>query len=708
MSKTKDERLAEVHEEALREFNRAYDPQQEVRLQCLQDRRFVSIPGAQWEDGLADQFANRPRFEVNKVHMSVMRIFNEYRNNRITVDFRPIDDGASDETADALDGLYRADERECNAQEAYDNAFDEGVAGGFGAWRLRADYENEEDEDDDRQRIKIEPIYDADSSVYYDADAKRQDKSDATRCWVIYSISHGAYEDEHGTLPASFPKPDGLVQFDWFTPDVCYLAEYYKVEEERKTFNVWRLPVNDEEIKLPEGDEKEAELEAQGYTLARKKKVKVRRIHKYIMSGDRIIEDCGRIAGKHIPIIPFYGKRAFIDNVERIQGHVRLTTDLMRLYNMLVSLLAEISVYSPIEKPILTPEQIQGHENTWAEDNIKRNPYLLLNPIVSPDGSNTPAGPIGYTKPPKIPESLAALMQMCNMDMQELLGAQGGAEEVVSNISAKAVELIQTRLDMQTFIYMDNFSKAVRQSGKVWLSMEQEIIDEEGRKLKTLGVDGSEDEITLMEPRQDPQGQTYNAFDLTKGRYGVYADVGPSFTTRRDATVRALSGLLQYTQDSTERAALTGVIFQNIDGEGLQDLKDWNRKRLVSMGVVKPNEEEQIEIDKAKAEQAKAPPSAQDAFLMAEAEKSASLSQKAQADTLKTLAEVKETQANTEKAVAQAEEILKKIGLLDLDALIRLVEINRTAQGPAPAAGAPVAPAAAPAPAPEAPAVISQ
>ena len=38
MSKTKEDRLAEVHEEALREFNRAYDPQQEVRLQCLEDQ----------------------------------------------------------------------------------------------------------------------------------------------------------------------------------------------------------------------------------------------------------------------------------------------------------------------------------------------------------------------------------------------------------------------------------------------------------------------------------------------------------------------------------------------------------------------------------------------------------------------------------------------------------------------------------------------
>ena len=59
----------------------------EERLQCLEDRRFYSIAGAQWEGNLAEQFNNKPRFEVNKIQLSVMRIINEYRNNRITVEF---------------------------------------------------------------------------------------------------------------------------------------------------------------------------------------------------------------------------------------------------------------------------------------------------------------------------------------------------------------------------------------------------------------------------------------------------------------------------------------------------------------------------------------------------------------------------------------------------------------------------------------------
>src|SRR5207237_1405050 len=103
----------------------------------------------------------------NDIHLAVIRIFNEYRNNRITVAFQPKDGTPADDFATTVAGLYRADEKRCTAEEAYDNSLEEAVGGGFGAWRLRAVYENEDDEDvddDDRpQTVAIEPIFDADS-----------------------------------------------------------------------------------------------------------------------------------------------------------------------------------------------------------------------------------------------------------------------------------------------------------------------------------------------------------------------------------------------------------------------------------------------------------------------------------------------------------------------------------------------------------------
>ena len=128
-----DQRLANLHAEALRQYNDIQTALRDERLQCLQDRRFYSICGAQWEGPLYDQYENKPRFEVNKIMLSVIRIVNEYRNNRITVDYIA-KDGESDKLADTCDGLYRADEQDSVANEAYDNAFEEAVGGGIGAF----------------------------------------------------------------------------------------------------------------------------------------------------------------------------------------------------------------------------------------------------------------------------------------------------------------------------------------------------------------------------------------------------------------------------------------------------------------------------------------------------------------------------------------------------------------------------------------------
>ena len=114
---------------------------------------------------IGEQFENKPRFEVNKIHLSVIRIINEYRNNRIAVDFVSKDGSPDDGLAETCNGLYRADEQDSVADEAFDNAFEEGVGGGFGAWRLRTTYEDDEDDENEKQRIRFEPIYDADSSV---------------------------------------------------------------------------------------------------------------------------------------------------------------------------------------------------------------------------------------------------------------------------------------------------------------------------------------------------------------------------------------------------------------------------------------------------------------------------------------------------------------------------------------------------------------
>jgi hypothetical protein len=653
---TNDQRLANVHQDALQEFGRIQSALRDERLQCLEDRRFYSISGAQWEGNLLDQFENRPRLEVNKIALSVIRIINEYRNNRVTVDFVSKDGVANDKLAEVCDGLYRADEKDSVANEAYDNAFEEAVGGGFGAWRLRADYEDHENDEDERQRILIEPIYDADSSVWFDLDSKRQDKSDAKVCFVIAGMTHSSYVDTWGDDPASWPKTVHQNEFDWLTPDVVYVAEYYRVEEVGETVRIFETIDGSEEryttYDFNEDEQLEEMLAAVGTREVRQKRVKKKKVHKYIMSGSHILEDCGYIAGKCIPIIPVFGKRWFIDNIERCMGHVRLAKDAQRLKNMQLSKLAEISALSTIEKPIFVPEQVAGHQVMWSEDNLKQYPYLLVNPITDQNGAQAVGGPVGYTKPPQIPPAMAALLQITEMDIDQILGTQSAGEEMTSNLSGKAVELIQTRLDMQTFIYMSNFSKAMRRCGEVWLSMAKELYVEDERKMKVIDVTETVDSITMMTPAISEIGEVITENDLSKASFDVDVDVGPSSSSKRSATVRALTGMMQITADPEMQSVLGSMAMMNMEGEGISEVRDFFRQKLIRMGVVKPTEAEAEEMMAAMQNQ-KPDPNA--VFLQAAAEEATAKAAKARADVVKTIADAELTQARVLETGASTE-----------------------------------------------------
>ena len=655
---TREQRLNSVHATGMAEFDRCQSALRDERLQCLQDRRFYSLAGAQWEGPLGDQFENKPRFEVNKIHLSVIRIINEYRNNRIAVDFISKDGAQDDDLAGTCNGLFRADEQDSVAEEAYDNAFEEGVGGGFGAWRLRNVYEDDEDDENEKQRIRIEPIYDADSSVFFDLDAKRQDKSDAKYCFVLYSMTRDAYMDEWGDDPTTWPKEIHQYEFDWLTPDVVYVAEYYKVEEVRETIRIFQT-VTGEEERYSQSDFNadetlEETLAAVGTIEVRQKRVKRRKVRKYIMSGGKVLEDAGYIAGKNIPIVPFYGKRWFVDNVERCMGHVRLAKDPQRLKNMQLSKLGEISALSSVEKPILVPEQVAGHQIMWAEDNLRNYPYLLVNPITGSNGETQINGPVAYTKSPAIPPAMAALLQLTEQDMAEILGNNQQAEKMVSNISGKAVELIQTRLDMQTFIYMTNMAKAMRRCGEIWLSMAKDVYVEEGRKMKSIGAMEQIQSVEIMKPMIEQEtGELVYENDLTKANFDVAVDVGPSFTSRRDATVRALTGMMQVTTDPETQMILQAMAIMNMDGEGIGDIKEFFRKKLVQLGVVEPTEEEQQAMMMAAMEAQQ--PDPQSAYLMAAATEAQAKAVKAQADTEYTLARAEETKAKTVETLSNVD-----------------------------------------------------
>jgi hypothetical protein len=250
--------------------------------------------------------------------------------------------------------------------------------------------------------------------------------------------------------------------------------------------------------------------------------------------------------------------------------------------------------------------------------------------------------------------------------MQDILGNPSGADKMVSNISGKAVEMIQQRLDMQTFIYMSNFAKAMKRCGEVWLSMAKDVYIEEGRTMKVITEDESTDTVKLMTPTIDQEtGEVRMANDLSAAKFDVNVEVGPSSSSKRAATVRALTGMMQITQDPETLQVLGAMSMMNMEGEGIGEVRDFFRQRLIKMGVVKPTDKE-MEALMAEAQNQKEDPNS--IFLQAAAEEAVAKASQARASTIKTVADAELSRAKTAETLAKTGEIDQNMALSAIEA----------------------------------------
>ena len=261
-------------------------------------------------------------------------------------------------------------------------------------------------------------------------------------------------------------------------------------------------------------------------------------------------------------------------------------------------------------------------------------------------------GPVGYTKAPEIPQATVALMQTSENDMAMLAGDVSQNEKVSANVSGTAMREAKKLVDERSSIYLTNWSKTMVRVGEVFQSMAPDVYIEKGRKIKGIGAQDETRSIELMRPMKQDSGQVIFENDLSKARFTVKSTVGPSSSSKREATVDSLMRVLEVTTDQTTRNAISNTIINNMEGTGLEDLKKFNRMNLVRDGLVEPTEKERKEMLK---EQEAQQPSADQRYLETEAQKN-------EADVVKTLAQAEETQAKTEETRANTLQTLAEIG----------------------------------------------
>jgi len=668
----KDEKLQTI----LTKFDRDWTASDEARTEATNDLFFSRV--SQWDDWLSDYTTLQYRGQFDVVRPVVRKLVAEMRQNPIDVMFKP-KDGASPDAADILMGMYRTDMRHNTAKISVNVAVREQIEAGIGAWRLVTEYEDQ-DPTSNNQIIRRVPIHEACSHVVWDANSKQMDKSDAKHCTLISALSKdgwSAFAEEYGLdeddMP-DFQSPSSNWIFPWTTGDVYYIAEYYEVEEKKELVFIYQDPMTGEPVSYFKRDIADVidELSDKGMVKIGERKVKRRRVYKTLLTQSAILKDRELIAGEHIPIVPVFGEWSFAGDKEVYEGVVRLTKDGQRLRNMIMSFNADIVARTPKKKPIFYPEQIAGYEHMYSgKDDY---PFYYLNRTDENNGDLPPA-PIAYMEDPEVPQANAYMLEAATNAVREVADTGVDAAAAGGQVAFDTVNQLNMRSDLETYVFMDNLATAMRRDAEIYSSIVNDIYDVPRTVSMTL-EDGSEKEVQLMTQVIDFQSGNSVTLNDVRGRYETYTDIGPSFQSMKQQNRSEIADLLTKVQQGTpEYQMLLLQYFTLLDGKGVEMMREYANRQLVTMGLKKPEtpEEQQWLAEAQQAQQGQQDPNAliaqaQVIAAQAEAERARNETAQTQIKAFTAQQDAQESQANTVYKLAQARNI-------DSDAVMKAIKL---------------------------------
>jgi cell division protein FtsB len=555
----------------VKRFNRAESQESRNRQMAVEDLRFKA--GDQWPEQVraSRTLEKRPCLTINKMKTFVHQITNDQRQNRPAINVSPVGDKSDPETAQMLKGLIRQIERQCNADVAYDTAFDNAVSNGWGYWRILTDYE---DDDTFDQVVKIARIKNP-FRVYLDTDSEEPDGSDAKWGFISDMIPREEFKEMFPDAH-DYPWEEGGIGDEyknWSTSSHIRIAEYFCVEnEERKLVHLANGHV---------GFEDELDESLKDAERVDERDVQQRKIKWYKLTAKEILEEQDW-PGKWIPIVKVIGDEIDIEGKTNLAGLIRDAKDAQRMYNFWVTSETELIALAPKAPWVMEEGQIEGHEQRWKEANNKSLPYLLYKGV---NLAGKPAPPPQRQQFAGPPAGVVQAKISAAQDMQATTGIRFDAtlQERTYDESGRALRELKRTGDLGNFHYVDNLSRSLKHTGRILIDLIPKIYDTP-RVLTILREDGSEERVKVDPNLQTPHGQrqTHDGrlerlYNPKLGDYDVAVTVGPSFATKR---AEAADSMLAFMKAVPQSGPLIGdLIAKNMDWPGAEEIGS----RLASM-----------------------------------------------------------------------------------------------------------------------------
>jgi len=513
-------------------YDRARQREHENIIEAYLDLGFKG-GDAQWDATALNerQTERRPCMIINMIPQFVRQVTGEQRQMRPAIKVVGIDDKSDPKTAETIADLIRYIENRSDAQDAYAKGAEQQVTAGVGHWRVYTEYAGNSTFD---QELAIGAIDDG-IAVLWDPDAVKPDRSDATFCFVPVDMSRKKFEQMYpGKTADDMNIYDYQWRTEWATDDHVRVSEYWI-----------KRPVTLKLAMLPDGSTVDVGKLGPDVSLP-PDSIQERESHeivRYLVSLTEVLEDEQISPGRYIPIIPCFGEEVRIGRRLIRHGMVRFMRDPQRIYNYYASAEVEVTAMQPKAPFMGTELNFADTIDMWQTANIKNYPFM----IYKPDAQNQGKAPERIS-PPVSSQGILEGIQRAEQDMWRVTGLYPPSLGQQSNeTSGTAIANRQREGDTGTFVYIDNWVRAIRHTGRVLIDMIPHVYDT-ARQIRILREDDKVQPININQPVRQIQGLniiTKIDNDLTVGAYDVMVEVGPSFATRREEAKAGMITLLQ-------------------------------------------------------------------------------------------------------------------------------------------------------------------
>lgn len=553
--------------------------------------------GEQWPDAIRREREDpnqdggaRPCPVLDKTDQYVRQIVNEERLNRAAIKIRPVDDYADPETAEIFTGIIRHIEDASEALVAYTTAGEHAIDGGFGYFRLLADYT---DDMSFSQDIRIKRVHNRFSVA--PGPHTESDGSDMKECVIWEDISKKDFKSQYPEA-----KEVGFEASDtWIEKDAIRVGEYYYIEQEPVTIHL----VETGEVLTDEDYKRAVELATQeGIEPPQIKNTResVRNQIKWCKITAAEVLDRKDVPGKYIPVIKVSGTELTMpDGKIRLSGAIEPGMDAQRLHNFSVAGYIEHVALAPRSPWIAEEGQVEGYEQDYADAN--RKPITLLKYASQAlDGHLLPAPQ--RTPPAGIPPGWQGMLQNTEHGVEAAFGMYGPSVGATSQEkSGIALKEQKAQGAVGQFHFPDNLARSIQHCGRILIDWIPVYMDT-AEIARVLGEDGEQKNVKLNPEMTQARAMEMDEFgkeigpiyNLGVGKYDVTVSTGPSYTAKRQEAVDTQTQIISSAPNLLP--VIGDILFENMDAPGSDKIAE-RLKAMLPPEIQRLESEENKDVD---------------------------------------------------------------------------------------------------------------